>query len=618
MKAIIFLIFLCQMNMCIAQQASPGASIFRSNPQLTGVYNTSSAYHINEIQFTFKTEGPIRTAPALSGDAIYLGSGDGSVYAIDKQTGSRRWQFHTQGPVHSSPAVSRGLVYFSSRDKFVYAVNEKTGKEKWKFEMGEDLPYTNGWDFFLSSPNVTGDRLYIGGGDGYLYALNSTNGKLLWKFNAGARIRTTPAVAGNAVIFGAMNGYVYSLALETGTVQWKFATDGSNLNFADAGYDRTGILCSPAVKDGVVAIGGRDGFLYILEQQTGNLRHKISHNGSWVLNTAIDSGIVYTANGTASLVQAFDIATGKEKWRYRAYFMIFSALAVTGDMLYFGDRRGIMYGLNKANGKLQWRFPAGTRVFASPVIDRGIVYCGSDDGYLYALSGSTTRSYDTLVQRQKAVYWEPAKSRTAYRWFSYEGDVWIKEYLRNFGYIPVNDTTIKTFLEQQLNQREPGMIVFANNQIPKSVLEGDRSSMIRKFLDAGGKVVLLGANPSGLMLNDTTGRLEGFNFEKKLNDVFSISTTDNGNISADASYVSYPTPEGRKLGLRDFWLGYSSVEPSQVDKVYAENEYGRATMWLKSYGGRPGTGLLQLTMPKEVIGTQFFLLRMIMEKGFDW
>jgi outer membrane protein assembly factor BamB len=41
------------------------------------------------------------------------------------------------------------------------------------------------------------------------------------------------------------------------------------LSFANFGFDVSGILCSPATGDGIVAIGGRDGFLYAIDINSG-------------------------------------------------------------------------------------------------------------------------------------------------------------------------------------------------------------------------------------------------------------------------------------------------------------------------------------------------------------
>jgi outer membrane protein assembly factor BamB len=147
------------------------ASCFRAIHN-TGVYTTTPAYRFLELSFTFRTEGPIRGTPALANGRLYFGSGDGNLYAVDAGSGTEHWRFQTGGPVQSSPAVTDNVVYFVSSDGNLYGVDGINGKEVWKFLLGRDLPYRNGFDYYLSSPTIVGRSLFVGGGDGNLYSFD--------------------------------------------------------------------------------------------------------------------------------------------------------------------------------------------------------------------------------------------------------------------------------------------------------------------------------------------------------------------------------------------------------------------------------------------------------------
>lgn len=49
--------------------------------------------------------------------------------------------------------------------------------------------------------------------------------------------------------------------------------------------------------------------------------------------------------------------------------------------------------------------------------------------------------------------------------------------------------------------------------------------------------------------------------------------------------------------MRGFDVGPGSIDPVEASEVLAQNDYGMATAWVKSYGGAAGTGLLQLVVP---------------------
>ena len=63
-------------------------------------------------------------------------------------------------------------------------------------------------------------------------------------------------------------------------------------------------------------------------------------------------------------------------------------------------------------------------------------------------------------------------------------------------------------------------------------------------------------------------------------------------------YVSKATPIGEKWGLHGTFTGISAIDPKEASAALAVDEFGMASSWVKSYGGREGTGLLQLAIPR--------------------
>jgi outer membrane protein assembly factor BamB len=62
------------------------------------------------------------SSPALSDTAVYVGSDDGRLYAIDIATGQELWNFPTGDRITSSPAYANGTVYVGSYDGKLYAI----------------------------------------------------------------------------------------------------------------------------------------------------------------------------------------------------------------------------------------------------------------------------------------------------------------------------------------------------------------------------------------------------------------------------------------------------------------------------------------------------------------
>ena len=65
---------------------------------------------------------------AFADGVVYIGAGDGKLYAIDSATGKPDWSFDTRSSIAGSPMIVDGVVYFGTADDRVWAVDAKTGK----------------------------------------------------------------------------------------------------------------------------------------------------------------------------------------------------------------------------------------------------------------------------------------------------------------------------------------------------------------------------------------------------------------------------------------------------------------------------------------------------------
>ena len=62
-------------------------STFHGNLAHTGVYDSPGPTKLTGVKWTFKTNGPVVSSPAIAGGLVFIGSLDGSLYAIDQETG---------------------------------------------------------------------------------------------------------------------------------------------------------------------------------------------------------------------------------------------------------------------------------------------------------------------------------------------------------------------------------------------------------------------------------------------------------------------------------------------------------------------------------------------------
>lgn len=559
------------------------ATMFRGDPAHRGAYETAGVEMLGTIRWRFETGTAVRSSAALRDGTLYVGSSDRRLYAIDADAGTERWHFEADAPVTSSPAVDDERVLFTDRAGVVYAVSRRDGTLVWRFETGDELPLPwghEGWDYFTASPTLVDDMALIGSGDGNLYALDAASGREIWRFASGARIRTTPAVAGDSVLFGNSAGIFYALDARDGAVRWRFETAGHTLGAAEVGFDRRQIYSSPAVHEGVVYFGSRDAGLYALDLETGQQRWRSNDGTSaWVISSpAVAGGRVYSARSSSTLVRALDAADGSEIWRVATEAAVFASPVLAGETLYVANGAGLVLALNARDGSERWRHRTGGGVWATPLVADGRLYVGSDDGFVYAFE------HTDGGPPRRAVYWEEDEVSFSSMGLGTEQRR-VLAHFQHYGYELLSSATLGDFLRARIADGAASVVVFAMDHLPAEVVQPPlETALYRRYLDAGGKVVWLGAPPSYYALDDA-GEVTGID-PARASELLGVDASD---YRPDV-YPVEPTAVGRRWGLRSSWVGRGGFDPGQVDEVLAIDELGRAVCWARSYGGPEGTG----------------------------
>ena len=149
------------------------------------------------------TAGVFYSSPAIGpGGTIYVGSADGSLFAVDPD-GTLRWRYSTGGNMRSSPSVAPdGTVYVGSDDGYLYALNPN-GTLKWRYNTQEPIH---------ASPAVATDgTICCGSDDNSLYAINS-DGTLKWRYETGGNVAAATTIGTDGTIyFVSYDGYLYAL-----------------------------------------------------------------------------------------------------------------------------------------------------------------------------------------------------------------------------------------------------------------------------------------------------------------------------------------------------------------------------------------------------------------------
>jgi outer membrane protein assembly factor BamB len=168
-------------------------------------------------------------------------SGENKINPFNVSSLHLKWKFNAGAPIQTSPAIAtiggQQTVYIGSLNGTLYALDAETGAQKWAYQIDQLGPCVTFGCLLASSPAVEGGVVYFGAGNGYVYALDGARGSLNWKTqlgdpNQGYAIYTSPAVYGGLVYVGVASqldtpcvpGAVVALRASSGAVVWNFST----------------------------------------------------------------------------------------------------------------------------------------------------------------------------------------------------------------------------------------------------------------------------------------------------------------------------------------------------------------------------------------------------------
>jgi hypothetical protein len=253
---------------------------------------------------------------------------------------------------------------------------------------------------------------------------------------------------------------------------------------------------------------------------------------------------------------------------------IISSPALTGETLYAGCEDGNLFALDAASGRELWRFRTGDAIYSSPAVDGGTVFVGSDDGGLYALTGSGESARDLW----RAVYWDEKLSGRYFR-----GGLAIREVLVGAGYTELDAESLPAFLAARVQDGAPSTVVFATDALPPEAVDAPEGTLplVRRYLEAGGRIVWPGGPPLAIRCEAKTGKILGFDRDATRR-ILGVAQ-DTRNTSID-ELMSTATPEGVAWGLPEWSMGSLPLASGDGVVVLARDSNGSPDAWVKEFG----------------------------------
>ncbi len=334
-----------------------------STPE-TWVYITSNdnhAYALDAekgcIMWRFDAEADLKAAPAVSGESVFVGTVENSVFGINSETGEKLWSSELGGKVLSAGAVA-DYFYVADNSGVLSALDLNSGDSVWTYSahnlkeadvvmdkqydeegtliktvlfvvdtylnlgsvLAIDAATHNAlWIFpaqksIFTAPLVTEDAVYVPIADGTLYKLNKDYGVVLWTFKAGKSIRSSPVEDEGILYFGGNDGYVYAVHSGDGSVLWKYLV----------GHE---IETKPTLSDTLVYVGSADGKEYALDKKTGSLVWSFTTKGKIQASATLYENTLFIPS-MDSLLYAVSADTGQLLWSYDTKGALYSAAVI--------------------------------------------------------------------------------------------------------------------------------------------------------------------------------------------------------------------------------------------------------------------------------------------------
>lgn len=187
------------------------------------------------------------STPAVDSGMLFIGSEDRRLFGFD-YSGSRlekRWEYELSGACRMKPFVSQSGDYVAAAttDGYIYAVDRISGTYKWNFVVKS--PVIGNIAYAMISG---GENLFFGSDSGIFYCLDSF-GKSVWHFKAGGKIRTEPVINNGLIWFGSADNSLYALEITTGRESFRFKADGN-------------IYGRPLISGNRLFFGSTDGYIH--------------------------------------------------------------------------------------------------------------------------------------------------------------------------------------------------------------------------------------------------------------------------------------------------------------------------------------------------------------------
>jgi alcohol dehydrogenase (cytochrome c) len=358
---------------------------------------------------------PVNRGVAYLDGKIFRGTGDGRLIAVDMATGREIWRAKIADPkigefLSGAPVAWSGLVFTGPSggdwgiQGRIAAYDAATGKQVWCFHA-IPLPGEPGYETW----HVPETAKHGGGGTWSTFTLDPVTGELFAPI-------ANPAPAFRADYRPGENLYTDSMVVldaRTGALKWYYQLEGNEGFDYDLGA--APMLYTDKQGHKRVALGSKDGYLYILDRDTHRLVSKTAVTTIKQPSGPPSPEGVFGCPGTDGGVEwngpAYDpntnlVYVGTVDWCWYfysgepKYLPTLSYMGAGNTFKPDSKRSGWVYALDGGDGKVAWSYHAGSPVLSGVTPTAGgVVFSGESSGNVLALDARSGALLHSLSMR---------------------------------------------------------------------------------------------------------------------------------------------------------------------------------------------------------------------------
>ena len=322
--------------------------------------------HIGAVQFPLTV--------AVNGNVLTLADGDGSVLAVEADSGREVWRANVGAKISAGVGSDGTLAAVVTRDGELVVL--EGGRVKWKKVVGVRV---------ATAPLVAGGRIFVLGVDRTIHAFDASDGIKLWQVqrpgDALTLSQTGVIVAFKNTLVVGQGPRMAGFDPITSSVRWE-AQLGSPRGANEV--ERLADLIGPVVRSGdLICARSFQAAVGCVDAQLGNVAWTKNVGGTDAIGG--DSELLFGADAS-DRISAWRTPTGDIAWTSESLmFRGLGAPAAVGQSVVFGDSTGTLHWFSRTKGESQARvLTDGSAITIPPVSVGGLLVVVTRDGGVFA------------------------------------------------------------------------------------------------------------------------------------------------------------------------------------------------------------------------------------------